>query len=69
VDSLAEQDELAARGIRHAGTGYIESTLTRGATLLQDLGLSQDDLGGLLEALRRDNYALIRSSFEKSPAK
>ena len=68
VDSLAEQDELAATGIRHAGTGYIESTLTRGAMLLQDLGLSQDDLGGLLEALRRDNYALIRSSFEKSPA-
>ena len=69
VDTIAEQDELTAKGISHAGTGYIESTLTRGAALLQDLGLSQDDLNGLLEALRRDNYAMIRSSFKQLPAK
>jgi hypothetical protein len=69
VDTIAEQDELAAKGIKHAGTGYIESTLTRGAMLLQDLGLSQDDLNSLLGAMRRDNYALLRSSYNQLPAK
>jgi glutathione-regulated potassium-efflux system protein KefB len=65
VDTLIEQDELAAKGITHAGTGYIESTLNRGAKLLQDCGVPPDDLKSLLEALRRDNYAMVRSSFEQ----
>jgi glutathione-regulated potassium-efflux system protein KefB len=69
VDTLAEQDELAAKGIRHAGTGYIESTLNRGAALLQDCGVSRDELNSLLEALRRDSYALVRGTFEQSPAR
>ena len=56
-------DELVARGVKHAGTGYIESTLARGAMLLKDLGLSQDDASELVEALRRDNYRLIRSAW------
>jgi glutathione-regulated potassium-efflux system protein KefB len=68
VDTLAEQDELAAKGIKHAGTGYIESTLTRGTVLLQDVGLPADDIAKLLEALRRDNYALIRASFAHAAA-
>ena len=62
VRSIADQDELVARGVRHAGTGYIESTLARGAMLLKDLGLSPDDANELVEALRRDNYRLIRSA-------
>jgi glutathione-regulated potassium-efflux system protein KefB len=63
VRSIADQDELVARGVRHAGTGYIESTLARGAMLLKDLGLSPDDANELVEALRQDNYRLIRSAF------
>jgi hypothetical protein len=31
--------------------------------LLEDLGVSRDDTGQLVEALRRDNYKLIRAAF------
>jgi glutathione-regulated potassium-efflux system protein KefB len=63
VRTLAEQDELVSQGIKHAGTGYIESTLVRGEMLLEDLGVSRDDTGQLVEALRRDNYKLVRAAF------
>jgi glutathione-regulated potassium-efflux system protein KefB len=66
VRTLAEQDELVNKGIKHAGTGYIESTLTRGAVLLQDLGLSETDVGQLLGALRQNNYGLIRAAFARA---
>ena len=61
VRSLAEQDELAAKGIKHAGTGYIESTLIRGGMLLKDLGVSEASVGELVEELQENDYALVRS--------
>jgi glutathione-regulated potassium-efflux system protein KefB len=66
VRTLAEQDELVDKGIKHAGTGYIESTLVRGGMLLKDLGTSETDVNRLVQALRDDNYALIRADFARS---
>jgi glutathione-regulated potassium-efflux system protein KefB len=63
VRTLADQDELAAKGIRHAGTGYIESTLARGGMLLKDLGVSEEDVSELVSALRNEDYALIRAAY------
>ena len=60
VRSLEDQDELAAKGINHAGTGYIESTLVRGGMLLKDLGVSEDDVSELVKNLQQNDYALIR---------
>lgn len=61
VRSLLDQHELVAKGIKHAGTTYIESTLVRGGKLLKDLGVSEDDVSELVEAFQQDNYALIRT--------
>jgi glutathione-regulated potassium-efflux system protein KefB len=66
VRTLAEQDELVDKGVKHAGTGYIESTLIRGGMLLKDLGTSETDVNRLVQALRDDNYALIRADFARS---
>jgi glutathione-regulated potassium-efflux system protein KefB len=66
VRTLAEQDELVGKGIKHAGTGYIESTLVRGGQLLTDLGTSESEVSQLVQALRQDNYALIRTAFARS---
>jgi glutathione-regulated potassium-efflux system protein KefB len=63
VRTIADQDALVAKGIKHAGTGYIESTLARGGMLLQDLGVPEADVGELLSTLRRDDYALIRAAY------
>ena len=63
VRTIADQDALAAKGTKHAGRGYIESTLARGGMLLQDLGVSEADVGELLSTLRRDDYALIRAAY------
>ena len=46
--------DLAGRRVR---------TLVRGEMLLEDLGVSRDDTGQLVEALRRDNYKLVRAAF------
>jgi glutathione-regulated potassium-efflux system protein KefB len=63
VRTLGDQDELVAKGIKHAGTGYIESTLTRGGVLLKDLGISEDDVSQMVGALREDNYAPVRAAY------
>ena len=59
---LEDQDALVARGIKHAGTGYIESTLVRGGMLLKDLGMSEDAVSELVKELHQNDYALIRAS-------
>lgn len=63
VRTIADQDALVAKGIKHAGTGYIESTLARGGMLLKDLGVSEADVGELMSTLRHDDYALIRAAY------
>ena len=66
VRTLKDQDELVARGIKHAGTGYIESTLVRGSALLKGIGTSEADVQELVEDFQRDDYALVRSAYAKS---
>lgn len=61
VATLADQDEMVARGIRHAATGFIESTLMRGSALLKDLGVPEDRVNALLGDFRRDQFALLRT--------
>ena len=63
VRTLADQDELAASGIKHAGTGYIESTLTRGSLLLENLGLPEAEIHELVSEFRKNEYALIRARY------
>jgi glutathione-regulated potassium-efflux system protein KefB len=63
VRSLREQDRLALKGINKAATGYIESTLMRGAMLLKDLGMSEVDTSELVKAFQNDNYALVRAGY------
>jgi hypothetical protein len=63
VRMLADQSELVAKGIRHAGTGYIESTLVRGSMLLKDLGMSEDDVSELVKDFQKNDYALIRAAY------
>ena len=63
VRSLADQAELVAKGIKHAGTGYIESTLHRGSVLLRNLGIHEDDVDKLVEDFQQNDYALIRSAY------
>ncbi|MEN8729251.1 MAG: cation:proton antiporter, partial [Desulfuromonadales bacterium] len=63
VRSLREQDRLVSKGIDKAATGYIESTLIRGAMLLKDLGVSEVDVNELVKAFQNDNYALVRAGY------
>ena len=63
VRTLGDQDELVAKGVRHAGTGYIESTLVRGGMLLKGLGVSEDDVSRLVNEFQRNDYALIRAGY------
>jgi len=65
VRSLRDQDELVAKGIKHAGTGYIESTLLRGSMLLKGIGIPEADVQELVEDFQGDNYTLIRSAYAK----
>jgi glutathione-regulated potassium-efflux system ancillary protein KefC len=70
VNTLREQEKLVSRGIKKAGTGYIESTLVRGAMLLKDLGMSEFDVNELVKAFQNDNYAMVRAEyalFKKEP--
>jgi len=62
VRTLKDQDELIAKGIKHAGTGYIESTLVRGSMLLKGIGIPEADVQELIKDFQRDDYALIRSA-------
>lgn len=66
VRTLRDQDELVAKGIKHAGTGYIESTLARGSMLLRGIGIPEADVQELIKDFQRDDYTLIRSAFTKS---
>ena len=63
VRSLREQDRLVSKGISKAATGYIESTLIRGAMLLKDLGVSEVDVSELVKAFKNDNYALVKGGY------
>ncbi len=63
VRTLVDQAEMVAKGIKHAGTGYIESTLIRGSMLLKDLGLSEDEANELVDEFQQNDYALIRASY------
>jgi glutathione-regulated potassium-efflux system ancillary protein KefC len=65
VRTINEQDELVAKGIKNAGTGYIESTLVRGSMLLQSLGVSEDKVREMVNELHQNDYAVIRSDFAK----
>ncbi len=65
VRSLRDQDELVAKGIKHALTGYIESTLATGIKLLEGVGVSEADIGELVKDFQKDNYALIRAVYAK----
>lgn len=63
VRTLREQDKLVSKGIKKAGTNYVESTLIRGAMLLKDLGVSEVDVNELVKAFHNDNYALVRADY------
>ncbi len=63
---LSDQDEMVAKGIKHADTGYIESTLVRGGMLLQDLGMSETEVDGLVKAFQENDYALVRGGKGKA---
>ena len=63
VRTLRDQDELVAKGIKHAGTGYIESTLARGGMLLKDIGVSEDDVDELVKDFQDNQFALIRAAY------
>lgn len=63
VRTLEDQNELVAKGIKHAGTGYIESTLLRGGMLLKDIGMSEDDVSELVKVLQHNHYALVRAGY------
>jgi len=65
VRSLRDQDELSVKGIKHAGTGYIESTLIRGGTLLKDIGIPEADVQELVKGLQADDYAPIHSAYAR----
>ena len=59
VNSLEDQFELRERGIKHAGTTFIESTLFRGSSLLKKMGVPEDDVDSLVASLRQDEHTLI----------
>jgi glutathione-regulated potassium-efflux system protein KefB len=66
VRTISDQDELVARGIKNAGTGFIESTLVRGSMLLQSLGVSEDKVREMVNELHQNDYALIRADYAKT---
>jgi glutathione-regulated potassium-efflux system protein KefB len=66
VRTLADQEELVAKGISNAGTGFIESTLVRGSKLLKDIGVPEEDVRALVEELQQSDYALVRAEYVKA---
>lgn len=62
VDTIRRQTELRAKGIKHAGTGFIESTLFRGGSLLKGMGVAEDQVATLVDSLRKDDCALIQQA-------
>ena len=65
VRTLKDQEEMVAQGVKHAGTGYIESTLVRGSMLLKGIGVPEADVQELVKDFQRDDYSLIRSAHAK----
>jgi len=61
--TLRDQDELVGKGIKHAATGYIESTLSRGGQMLKNLGVPESDVDAVVGALRKDNYSSVRAAY------
>jgi len=66
VQTLDEQEALRTQGIKHAGTTYLESTLFRGQSLLQDMGVAEEQAKALIDSLRKDDYQVIKNSFSKA---
>lgn len=69
VRTLEEQRMLRSRGVKHAGTMYLESTLFRGLSLLMDMGVAEEQAKTLIESLRKDDYALVKAAFTQAEAK
>ena len=66
VQTLDEQQALRARGVKHAGTTYLESTLFRGEALLKNMGVAESQAKILIDSLRKDDYQLIKNAFDKT---
>jgi voltage-gated potassium channel Kch len=66
VQTLDEQQDLRARGVKHAGTTYLESTLFRGEALLKNMGVAESQAKILIDSLRKDDYQLIKNAFDKT---
>lgn len=62
VKSIQDSRALAKEGVNHALTDYIETTLSHGRIMLNDLGLSSVDIERLIGSLRKDAYAIIHQS-------
>lgn len=62
VKSIQDSRALAKEGVSHALTDYIETTLSHGRIMLNDLGLSSVDIEQLISSLRQDAYAMIHQS-------
>ncbi len=60
--TLRDQDELVSKGIKHAATSYIESTLARGGQLLKNLGVPEPEVDDVVGTLRKDNYSSVRAA-------
>ncbi|MGB5735581.1 MAG: NAD-binding protein, partial [Thiohalocapsa sp.] len=61
--TLRDQDELVSKGIKHAATSYIESTLARGGQLLKNLGVPEPEVDDVVGTLRKDNYSSVRAAY------
>jgi Trk K+ transport system NAD-binding subunit len=61
--TLRDQDELISKGIKHAATSYIESTLSRGGQMLKNLGVAETEVDAVVGALRKDNYSSVRAAY------
>ncbi|UHD15685.1 cation:proton antiporter domain-containing protein [Thiocapsa bogorovii] len=61
--TLRDQDELVSKGIKHAATSYIESTLSRGGELLKNLGVPETEVDEVVGTLRKENYSSVRAAY------
>jgi glutathione-regulated potassium-efflux system protein KefB len=62
VATIQEEEFLRSKGIEHAGTVYLESTLFRGEELLKDLGVSEESAKTLVDNLRKDNFRELKGA-------
>lgn len=67
VETLEDQTELRARGIKFAATSFIESTLVRGSTLLKNMGVAEDAVDTLVESLRANEYLQLQQALSAAP--